>query len=142
MPFCRIEASLDRRSDRPHVLVQGSDPCQRAARRHWLAKMAEPASGGCKQPSGLKPVHVLTPPQLDRDEPGQLKHAQMLGCGRPGVLEPGGDGARRHLAAVGMQGGKDCPPGPVRERAENRVEVIELGESPGLGRHVPSVTRS
>lgn len=44
----------------------------------WSAEVAKPALRDCEQPSGLKPVDVLTPPQLNRDESGLLKHAQML----------------------------------------------------------------
>ncbi len=86
---------------------------------------------------------MLTAPQLDRDKTGLLKHAQVLRDRRPGVLEPGGDGAGGHFPAAGMDDRQYGPPRPVcGVVAEHRIEVVELGQTAWLGRHVPSATRS
>jgi hypothetical protein len=42
------------------------------------------------------------------------------------VVEPFGDCLRGHLAAARVQHADDRPPGPVRQRAEYRVQVVEI----------------
>jgi hypothetical protein len=56
----------------------------------------------------------------------------MTGNRRPTAIEPLGEIARGHRAATRVEHEQQVPAGLVRQRAEDRFDVVELGEAARL----------
>jgi hypothetical protein len=99
-------------------LVHATDPTPTSA------EPAEPGTSDRVQPVGPQLVDAFPPSHDDGDQAGLLKDPQVLRGGGPGAVEARRDRAGGHFAAAGVQHGQDRPPGPVREGAEDRVEIV------------------
>ena len=83
---------------------------------------------GAAAGSIVERVPALPPAPLDEDEPRVEQSLQVAGHRRPAAFEAFGERARRHRATPRVQDEQHVPAGLVRQRAEDGIDVVELGE--------------
>jgi len=91
-----------------------------------LGEMTEPIPGDPVQAFAVEGVDTLASTALHANQSGHFKLSQVAARGRPGAVETRGDLAGCHFTAVKMQYQEDMPPGCMRERGKDGVEVLEL----------------
>ena len=74
----------------------------------------------------LERVEAFAAVSLDRDELCGDQTLQMPRGRRPRVTEAVGELTGRHRSATSVECDQDVPPMLVRQRAEHRLELVEL----------------
>jgi hypothetical protein len=89
-------------------------------------KRIQPALGDVSETRIIQDVHPLAPTLLDFDESGHLEQPQVVAGRRPGAPETIRDFTCCHLAASEMEDEENVPPGRMRQRAEDRVDIRQF----------------